>query len=77
MGYQESFIGAVNGGGIPTKPINSTAINRRTGSLLGVGPHRRDSQGLWELDWLHLPSVASASQVGSAFAASSTSSFAQ
>ena len=27
MGYQESFIGAVSRGGIPTKPINFTAIN--------------------------------------------------
>ena len=27
VGYQESFIGAVNGRGIPTKPINLSAIN--------------------------------------------------
>ena len=49
----------------------------RTGHLVGTGPHRRDSQRLWELDWLRLPSAASANQVGSAFAASSTSSYAQ
>jgi hypothetical protein len=51
--------------------------NRRTSHLVGTGPRRRDSQRLWELDWLHLPSAASASPVSSACAASSTSSFAQ
>jgi hypothetical protein len=49
----------------------------RTGHLVGTGPRRRDSQRLWELDWLHLPSAASANPVSSACAASSTSSFAQ
>ncbi|WVZ84335.1 hypothetical protein U9M48_031376 [Paspalum notatum var. saurae] len=28
------------------------------GSLVGTGPRRRDSQRLWELDWLCLPSAA-------------------
>ncbi|BAH92100.1 Os03g0285066 [Oryza sativa Japonica Group] len=51
--------------------------DRCTGQLVGTGPRRRDSQRLWELDWIHLPSTASASLVGSVFAASSTSSFAQ
>jgi hypothetical protein len=26
--------------------------------LVGAGPRRRDSSGLWELDWLHVPSAA-------------------
>ena len=48
--------------------------DRRTGALLGVGP--RCSDGLWELDWLRLPSAAtSASPV--APVAASTSSFQQ
>jgi hypothetical protein len=51
--------------------------DRRTGHLVGTGPRRRDSQCLWELDWLHLPSATSASPVSSACAASSTSLFAQ
>jgi hypothetical protein len=51
--------------------------DRRTGHLVGTGPRRRDSQRLWELNWLHLPSAASASPVSSACAASSTLSFAQ
>jgi hypothetical protein len=51
--------------------------DRRTGHLVGTGPRRRDSQRLWELDWLHLPSATFASPVSSACAASSTSSFAQ
>jgi hypothetical protein len=50
---------------------------RCTGHLVGTGPRRCDSQRLWELDWLHLPSAASASPVSSARAASSMSSFAQ
>jgi hypothetical protein len=48
-----------------------------TGHMVGTGPRRRDSQRLWELDWLHFPSVASASCVSSACAVSFTSSFAQ
>jgi hypothetical protein len=51
--------------------------DHRTGHLVGTGPRHRDSQRLWELDWLHLPSAASASPVSSTCAASSTSSFAQ
>uniref|UniRef100_A0A8R7NY09 Uncharacterized protein n=1 Tax=Triticum urartu TaxID=4572 RepID=A0A8R7NY09_TRIUA len=26
--------------------------DRHTHTLVGAGPRRRDSQGLWELDWL-------------------------
>jgi hypothetical protein len=48
-----------------------------TGHLVGTGPYRRDSQCLWELDWLCLPSAMIASLVTSAYAASSTSLFAQ
>jgi hypothetical protein len=51
--------------------------DRRTGHLVGTGPRHRDSQRLWELDWLHLPFAASVSPVSSAYATSSTSSFAQ
>ena len=51
--------------------------DRSTGRVIGTGPRRRDSQRLWELDWLHLPSAASASHDGFVFAASSTTSFAQ
>ena len=51
--------------------------DRITGLLVGTGPRRRDSQRLWELDWLRLPSAASASLVGFTASTSSTSSFAQ
>ena len=53
-----------------------SALDRSTGALLGAGPRHRDSQGLWELDWLHLPSVATAAGL-SPFVALSTSSFQQ
>jgi hypothetical protein len=43
--------------------------------LVGTGPHRRCSQGLWELDWLHLSSATSVGLDGSILAAL-TSSFA-
>ncbi|WVZ52520.1 hypothetical protein U9M48_003568 [Paspalum notatum var. saurae] len=51
--------------------------DHHTGHLVGIGPRRRDSQRLWELDWLRLPSAASISSDGSALATSSTSSFDQ
>ena len=55
--------------------------DRRTGTLVGIGPRRHDSQRLWELDWLRLPSAASSSQsdVTNPFASAvtSTTSFAQ
>ena len=50
--------------------------DRITGLLVGTGPRQRDSQRLWELDWLCLPSAASASFMGSA-ASMSSASFAQ
>ena len=34
-------------------------LDRHSDALLGAGPRHHDSQGLWEFDWLHLPSVAS------------------
>jgi transposase InsO family protein len=30
--------------------------NCRAGHLVGTGPRHHDSQRLWELDWLHVPS---------------------
>jgi hypothetical protein len=48
--------------------------DRRTGHPVGTGPGCRDSQRLWELDWLHLPSTIPASPTATA---SSTSSFSQ
>ncbi|WVZ70965.1 hypothetical protein U9M48_019594 [Paspalum notatum var. saurae] len=36
--------------------------DRHTGHLVGTGPRRRDSQRLWELDWLRLSSAASAAR---------------
>jgi hypothetical protein len=51
--------------------------DHHTDHLVGTGPYHRDSQRLWEVDWLHLPSAASASPVSSACAASSMLSFAQ
>jgi hypothetical protein len=51
--------------------------DHRTGHLVGTDPCRRDSQHLWELDWLRLPSAAPASLVSSAYTTSFTSSFTQ
>jgi hypothetical protein len=51
--------------------------DRHTGHLVGTGPHSRDSQRLWELEWLHLPSITPASLVSSTTATSSMLSFAQ
>jgi hypothetical protein len=51
--------------------------DRRMGHLVGIGPRRRDSQRLWELDWLCLSSIAPANLASSTVAASSTSSFSQ
>jgi hypothetical protein len=50
--------------------------DHRTNHLVGTGQCSRDSQRLWESNWIHLPSATSASLVSSAFVASSTSSFA-
>jgi hypothetical protein len=32
--------------------------DRHTQVLVGAGPRRRDSLGIWELDWLHVPSAS-------------------
>ena len=44
--------------------------DRRTGALLGAVPRRHD--GLWELDWLRLPSDATASLVNPIAASASS-----
>jgi hypothetical protein len=53
----------------------------RTGHLVGTGPRRRDSQRLWELDWLRLPSPVlappSSRSLASASATLSSPTFAQ
>jgi hypothetical protein len=46
--------------------------NRRTDALLGAGPRHHD--GLWELDWLCLPSDATVAN-SSASVVAATSSF--
>jgi hypothetical protein len=51
--------------------------DRRTKALVGAGPRRHDSQGLWEIDWLHVPFAATTPASPSAFIASATSSFQQ
>ena len=51
--------------------------DRHTGALVGSGPRRLNSQRLWELDWLHLPSAAPVAASLSASATPSTSSFQQ
>jgi hypothetical protein len=48
--------------------------DHRMGHLVRTSPQRRDSQRLWKLDWLHLPSTVPASP---AIAALSMSSFSQ
>ena len=48
--------------------------DHRTGALLGAGPRRSD--GLWELDWLRLPSATIGASLAAPVAAS-TSSFQQ
>jgi hypothetical protein len=47
------------------------------GYLVGTGPQRHDSQHLWELDWLYLPSTAPTSLASPTVIASFTSSFSQ
>ena len=51
--------------------------DRRTQVLVGAGPRRRDSQGLWELDWLRVPSAATSLASSLAIVASVTGSFQQ
>uniref|UniRef100_A0A452Y461 GAG-pre-integrase domain-containing protein n=1 Tax=Aegilops tauschii subsp. strangulata TaxID=200361 RepID=A0A452Y461_AEGTS len=54
-----------------------TIQDRHTKAQVGADPRRRDSQGLWELDWLNVPSATTTLASPSAFAASATSSFQQ
>jgi hypothetical protein len=49
--------------------------DRHTQALVGAGPRSHESPGLWELDWLHVPSAASSSASSPAVAASVTGSF--
>ncbi|KAK1683775.1 hypothetical protein QYE76_044623 [Lolium multiflorum] len=46
-------------------------------ALVGAGPRCRDSQGLWELDWLHVPSSTTSPTAPRVLAASTSASFQQ
>ena len=48
-----------------------------TRALVGAGPRRRDSQGLWEPDWLRVPSATTTPTTPCVLAASTTASFQQ
>ena len=45
--------------------------------MVGGGLRHHDSRGLWELDWLHVPSAATSIASPFAFVASATGSFQQ
>jgi hypothetical protein len=49
--------------------------DRHTQVLVGADPHRHDSSGLWELDWLRVPSAATSPASSPAVVASVTGSF--
>jgi hypothetical protein len=51
--------------------------DRHTQVLVGAGPRRRDSLGLWELDWLHVPSAATSPTSSPVVIAFVTGSFQQ
>src|SRR3990170_7522278 len=51
--------------------------DRHTKVLVGAGPRRRESEGLWEVHWLCVPSAATTSASSHALAASSSASFQQ
>ena len=58
--------------------IDSCTIqHRHTKALVGAGPRRRESEGLWEVDWLRVPSAATTYASSHALAASSFVSFQQ
>lgn len=64
-----------SGSGLICKKTTSTAYSSAllpsivaADRLIGTGPRRCHSQRLWQLDWLHLASVAPASSVGSVLA---------
>jgi hypothetical protein len=47
----------------------------RTQALVGADPRSRDALGLWELDWLRVPSAATSPASSHALVASATTSF--
>jgi hypothetical protein len=49
--------------------------DRHTQVLVGAGPRRRDSSGIWELDWLRVPSAATSPASSHAVVASVTGSY--
>ncbi|XP_010228598.1 uncharacterized protein LOC104581774 [Brachypodium distachyon] len=51
--------------------------DRRKKVLVGAGPRHHDSQGLWELDWLRVPSSTTTPTSSHALAASASASFQQ
>jgi histone deacetylase 1/2 len=51
--------------------------DRHTQVLVGAGPRCRDSSGLWELDWLYVPSAATSLASSPTVVASVTGSFQQ
>jgi hypothetical protein len=54
--------------------VDSVSIqDRHTQLLVGAGPQRCDSPGLWDLDWLRLPSVDTSTTTPSHALATSTS----
>jgi hypothetical protein len=58
--------------------IDSCAVqDRHTQVVVGAGPRCRDSSGLWELDWLRVPSAATSPASSPAVVASITGSFQQ
>ncbi|KAK1664393.1 hypothetical protein QYE76_052552 [Lolium multiflorum] len=58
--------------------LSTTSFSdRRTQALVGAGPRSLESPGLWELDWLRVPSAATSSASSPAVAASVTGSFQQ
>jgi hypothetical protein len=55
---------------------DSCAIQDRcTQALVGAGPRSRDAPGLWELDWLRVPSAATSPASSPVVVVSTTSSF--
>jgi hypothetical protein len=52
-----------------------TVQDHHTQVLVGAGPRCRDSSGLWELDWLRVPSAATSPASSPAVIASVTGSF--
>ena len=56
--------------------VDSCSVqDRRTKALVGAGPQHRESEGLWELDWLRVPSAASIPASSHALATSGSASF--